>query len=73
MAGITLTEKELLAFLKTIKRGKKKKNQLLRFHIYGIIDQRPDDYSVVEDALQSIQQYGSAEVLHVEVVDGENG
>jgi len=72
MSG-TLTEKELVAFLKAIRTGKRKNPKLLRFHIYGVIDQRADDYSVVEDALQSIQQYGSAEVLHVEVVDDENG
>lgn len=69
----TFTEKELLKFLKAMRSGKKKKGQLLRFHIYGVIDQRADEYSFVEDALQSVQQYGSAEVIHVEVVDDENG
>lgn len=71
MAG-TMTEKEFVKFLKAI-RSRKKENRLFRFHIYGVVDQRLDDYSVIEDTLDGIQQYGSAEVLYVEVVDDENG
>ena len=72
MAEGTMTEKEFLTFLKAIRKGRKKK-RVFRFHIYGTIDQRPEDYSVIEETMQAIQQYGSAEVLYVEVVDDENG
>lgn len=70
MSG-TLTEKELLKFLEMMK-NKKREKKLLRFHIYGVIDQYPEDSSCLDDVIGYIQGYGSAEVFHVEVVDDEN-
>jgi len=68
----TITEKELIQFLKAIRNGKKNK-KLLRFHIYASIDLLPGDSASLDDVLQYIQGYGSAEVIYVEAVDGENG
>ena len=66
------TEKELMKFLKMMKENKPKK-RLLRFHIYGVIDQYPEDSSSIGDVVSYIQGYGSAEVIQVEVVDDEKG
>ncbi|HEC60942.1 MAG TPA: hypothetical protein ENI27_01660 [bacterium] len=41
-----------------------------RFHLYGSIDvNMPDEFSNVQDVLESIQGYGEAKVIHVELVE----
>ena len=67
-----MTEKELVKFLKMLRNNKPGKRNL-RFHIYGVIDQHPEDSSSIDDVISYIQGYGSAEVIHVEVVDDKDG
>lgn len=67
MAG-TITEKELVNFLKVM-RDKKKKKCLLRYHIYAVVEQLPEDSSSIDEVIEHIKGYGSADIIHVEVVD----
>lgn len=62
--------KEMLNLVEALKNCTK--NKTVRYHIYGVIDQDPGDSSDLNDVLDCLRGYGTADVIHVEVVDGKN-
>lgn len=63
--------KDIVKLLKDLKASYKD-SKIIRYHIYAVIEQKASDSPVLDEVIESIQGYGTADVVHIEVIDEKN-
>lgn len=63
-----LKGKEIVRLLESLKNSHLDK-KFVRYHIYGVIEEVQGDHSSIDDVIEYIQGYGTADIVHVEVID----